>query len=263
MKTPITIILVIACILEFNAQHLTHDIGVLSGSTRLQSDYGQRGNFFSEWKNNGQTIAIAHYLSFYNNTIRWDPHDVIHNHLMVKTEFMYLTNANFKHHGKWAERKSSGGEQLRAMTGSVNMLDIGVNLEVFLHPLEEFVHPYSDIRFNPFLTFGVKYSFFENTLNSELGNWEDDLSILPDKYRPEDALDIGSGEAVSISFGIGTRYKLAPKLDFVTEFTYQYFFSDSIDGLTASVPENKNNEWLLNFQFGLVYHLNYNTPLFN
>ena len=68
--------------------------------------------------------------------------------------------------------------------------------------------------------------------------------------------------AFSLAVGLGTRFKVAPKIDLVAQFTYQYFFSDQVDGLQAPVIENRNNEWLLNLQFGVVYHLNFSSPLF-
>ncbi len=262
MKTPITIIFVIVFILEIKAQHYTHDIGAFVGTTSLQTDYGQRGNFASEWNNNGITFSVAHYLSFYNRTLRWDPNNVLHNHLMVKTEIQYLSNAKLMHHGKWAQKNSYQGEQLRAMKGTLRMLELGVNLEYYLHPLEEFVYPYTDLWFNPYFTFGFKYSSFTNGLKSDLGDWRQDITVLPQKYTLENALKIGSGNAFSLNFGLGTRYKIAPKIDLVAQFNYQYFFSDTIDGLQAKVFENKNNEWLVNIQFGIVYHLNFSSPLF-
>ncbi len=262
MKTPITILFVIVFILEIKAQHYTHDIGVFVGTTSLQSDYGQRNNFASEWKNNGLSFSVAHYLHFFNRTLRWDPNNTLHNHLMVKTELEYLSKTELKHYGYWASKQSYGGEQLRAMKGSLRMFNVGINLEYFLHPLEEFVYPYSDISFNPFFTFGFKYSFYTNGLKSDLGDWQQNSSVLPTKYTLENALDIGSGEAFSFTMGLGSRYKLTEKLDLVGQFTYQYFFSDKIDGLQAQVFENKNNEWALNIQFGLVYHLNFSSPLF-
>ena len=262
MKTPITIIFVIVFILEFKAQHFTHDIGAFVGSTSLQTDYGQRGNFASEWNNNGLSFSVAHYLSFYNRTLRWDPNNVLHNHLMVKTEIQYLNNAKLGHHGKWAQKQSYGGEQLRAMKGTLRMLSIGSSLEYYLHPLEEFVYPYSNIWFNPYFTFGFRYSSYTNGLSSDLGDWQQDITVLPQKYTLQNALDIGSGNAFSLALGLGTRFKVAPKIDLVAQFNYQYFFSDKIDGLQAQVFENKNNEWLVNIQFGIVYHLNFNTPLF-
>ena len=262
MKTPITIIFVIVFILEFKAQHFTHDIGAFVGSTSLQTDYGQRGNLASEWNNNGLSFSVAHYLSFYNRTLRWDPNNVLHNHLMVKTEIQYLKNATLEHHGVWAKKKSYAGAQLRSMKGTVRMLDVGINLEYYLFALEEFVYPYSNLWINPYFTFGVNYSNYTNGLVSDLGDWREDISVLPDKYTYQNSLDIGQGEAMSMSVGLGSRLKVSPKVDLVAQFSYRYFFSDKIDGLKAEVIENKNNEWLLNLQFGIVYHLNFNTPLF-
>ena len=261
MKTPITILFVIVFILDLQAQHFTHDIGAFVGSTSLQSDYGQRDNFASNWNNNGMTYSVAHYLSFYNRTLRWDPNNVLHNHLMVKTELHYISNTELLHHGKWAEKDSEAGLKLRSMKGSLRMLSFGVNLEYFLNPLEEFVYPYSDMYFNPFLTFGIKYSTYTTGLSSDLGDWQQDINVLPQKYTLQNALELGSNQAFSIQLGFGTRYKLAPKIDLVAQFAYQYFFSDTLDGLQANVIENKNNDWLLNIQFGLVYHLNFSTPL--
>ena len=79
MKTSKTITKIIVSILEFKAQHITHDIGAFVESTSLQTNYKQRRNFSFVRNNNGKTFSIAHYLSLYNNTIRWSPHDVIHN----------------------------------------------------------------------------------------------------------------------------------------------------------------------------------------
>lgn len=262
MKTPITIIFVIVFFLESTAQHYTHDIGVFVGTSSLQADYGQRGNFASEWNNNGISFSVAHYLSFYNRTLRWDPHDVLHNHLMVRSEIQYLNNIKLEHHGKWARRSSYASQQLRSMKGSLRMLNLGLHLEYHYRPLEEFVYPYSYLWFNPFVTLGVKYSMYKTGLESDLGDWTQDITVLPKKYTPSGALDIGPGSTLSVALGLGARYKITPKLDLVTQFNYQYFFSDKLDGLQADVIENRNNEWLLNIQFGFVYHLNFNTPLF-
>tara|TARA_R110002049_G_scaffold19876_20_gene74064 strand:+ start:5547 stop:6338 length:792 start_codon:yes stop_codon:yes gene_type:complete len=262
LRTPITIIFVIVCILEFKAQHYTHDIGGFVGATSLQTDYGERSHFGSEYNNQGMSFSVAHYLSFYNRTLRWDPNDIMRNHLMIKTELQYIKNTDLEHHGIWASKESYGGEQLRAMKGSLRMLNLGVHLEYYLRPLEEFVYPYTDIAFNPFITFGIQYSFYTNGLKSDLGDWQNDTALLPKKYTLENSLDIGKGQTFAFNAGMGTRYKLTKKLDLVAQFNYMYFLSDSVDGLKAEVFENKNNEWALNLQFGLVYHLNYSTPLF-
>lgn len=262
MKTRITIILVIVFFIEAKAQHFTHDLGVFLSRTSLQTDYGQKGNLASNFNNNGVSFGVAHYLHFFNRTLRWDPNDIFQNHLMVKTELQYINNTKLEHFGKWASQDSFGGEQLRAMKGSVRMFNIGINLEYHLFTLEEFVFPSSDISFNPFVSFGLNYSFFNNSLTSSLGDWEKDLDVLPAKYNTEGALNIGAGEATSLIVGLGTRYKLTERLDFSTQCNFQYFFSDKIDGLQSDVYENKNNDWLVNLQFGFIYHLNFSSPLF-
>ncbi|TXD47627.1 THC0290_0291 family protein [Polaribacter sp. IC073] len=262
MKTPITIIFVIVFILELKAQHYTHDIGVLAGSTSLQTDYGERSHFGSELNNKGVSFSVAHYLSFYNRTLRWDPNNTMHNHIMVKTELQYINNTELRHHGTYATRRTYSGEQLRAMKGSLSMINAGVHLEYFLRPLEEFVYPYSDMLFNPFFTFGFQYSFYKNGLESELGDWEQNPSLLPDKYALANSLAIGKGQSFAFNIGFGTRYKLTKRIDLVGQLNYMYFFSDKIDGLKAEVFENKNNEWALNLQFGFIYHLNFSSPLF-
>ncbi len=265
MKTPITTLLfVIVFVLGSYGQFLNHDIGVSIGSTSLQSDYGERGNFDSEWRNNGFTLAVSHHLSLYNHTIRWDPNDIIRNHLTIKTEFRYLSNTRLRHFGEWVKesRQSLGANKLRAMEGNLSKTSLSLNLDIHLKPLEEFVHPYTNIKINPYITGGVAYSFYNVDVSSELGEVSPgNDSVLFETFRGE-ALRLGDGEALSLQFGLGTKYKITPKLDLFAQFAYQYFFSDEIDGLNADVPQNQNNEWLLNFQFGLILHLNYNNPLF-
>ena len=262
LRIPITIIFAIVSILELKAQHYTHDIGVFVGSTSLQTDYGQRSHFGSELNNNGVSFSVAHYLTFYNRTLRWDPNNALHNNIMVKTELQYVSNTELIHHGIYATRQTLAGEKLRAMKGSLSMVNVGISLEYFLTPLEEFVYPNSDMLFNPFFTFGVQYSFYKNGLKSDLGDWEQDISVLPDKYTLENSLAIGKGGSFVFNIGLGTRFKLTERIDLVGQMNYMYFFSDEVDGLEAEVFENKNNEWASNIQLGIVYHLNFSAPMF-
>lgn len=262
MRTHITIIFVIVFNLEFTAQHFTHDIGGFVGSTSLQTDYGERSHLSSELSNKGASYSVAHYLHFFNKTLRWDPNNTLHDHLMIKTELQYIQNTELSHKGNYASKQNYAGEQLRAMKGSLKMLNVGVHLEYFLRSLDDFVYPHSNMSFNPFFTFGVQYSFYDNGLESDLGDWQEDASILPKKYTLENSLAIGKGESFALNLGFGTRYKLTEKLDLVAQLNYAYFFSDKIDGLKAEVIENKNNDWALNMQVGLIYHLNYSSPMF-
>ena len=133
-----------------------------------------------------------------------------------------------------------------------------------MNDLKDFITPYSDIEWNPYITFGVNLAFYSNTLKSDLGDWRTNRKLLPEKYQPLDALKIGSGTALNFTVGLGTRYKLTKKIDLATQLQWQIFLTnaDAIDGLQANVSENKNNELITSFQFGVIYHLNFNDPLF-
>lgn len=85
---------------------------------------------------------------------------------------------------------------------------------------------------------------------------------MPEKYRDPGHLAVGSGTSFSLILGAGTRYKLSEKFDLAGIFNWQYFFSDAVDGLQADVLENKNNEWLIHLQVGIIYHLNFSGGIF-
>ncbi|WP_088324353.1 THC0290_0291 family protein [Polaribacter tangerinus] len=262
MRISLTISFLIVTISSFNAQHLTNDIGVFIGTNSLQTDYGKRGDFASNFKNRNSSFTVAHYLHFFNKNTLWNPNDAFINHIMLKTELQFINKIKLEHHGFWAEQQTPSGVKIRAMTGNVKITNVGMSLEYYLRPLKEFIYPYATTLFNPFVSVGIQYSIFENSLHSELGNWREDITVLPNKFGLENALDIGKGQSIIINIGFGTRYKLSKNIDIITQLNHRYFLSDSVDGLQANVPENQNNEWMVSMEFGVIYHLNFNSPLF-
>ena len=81
--------------------------------------------------------------------------------------------------------------------------------------------------------------------------------LITEKYRDSGELEVVSGSTFSFILGAGTRYKLSEKFDLAANLNWQYFFSDTLDGLKSNDVSNKYNEWLLNFQVGIIYHLNF------
>lgn len=262
MRKPLNILFFLVIATSANAQHLTHDVGFFAGTATIQTDYGQRNNFLSSFGNNAMSLSLVHYLHFFNLDTRWNSDGDIANHMMLKTEFNIVTKADFQHHGIYTEGNNPLAIQLRAMTGTISMINFGVQAEFYFKDLSEFMFPYSEMKWNPYLNFGLKYSSYKNTLSSELGDWRTDITVLPPKYRVPGNLAVGNGNAISIILGGGTRYKLSEKFDLAANFNWQYFFSDTVDGLQANVLENKNNEWLLHFQVGIIYHLNFAGGIF-
>ncbi len=243
------------------SQHLTHDIGFHAGTATIISDYGERDNLLSKYGGSAVSISFTHTLHFFNKDLRWNAKHWLRDRLAFRSELNFVTNANFEHHGYSARQNTGEGRRLRAMTGKTRVVSIGFQLEYYIRSLKEFIYPWSDQKWNPYVLAGLQYSIFHNNVESSLGNWREDISVLPGKWTRPQALNVGSGSALAGTFGGGIRHKLTPKIDFNLQFNWQYFFSDAVDGLTAPVKENKYNEWIINLQMGILFHLNFNSPL--
>ena len=251
------------------AQHFTHDIGFFAGTSVMQTDYGERNNFKSNFGNIGASFSLVHYLHFFNKSLRWNANDELLNKIAIKSEFNFISTS-LKHHGKEANDPDIGGAQLRAMIGKNSILNLGFSLEYYFNDLSQFIHPYSDEKFNPYVTFGIRYALYNNTIESSYGSGYNSsvdgnnpaVGVLPSKYYQTDALKTGSGGALGFILGVGTRYKLTEKIDLAGQFNWQVFLSDAVDALQVKELANKNNEWLFNFQIGVIYHLNFAEPLF-
>lgn len=242
-------------------QHLTHDVGIHFGTNTIQTDYGERGDFLSQYGNVGKSISLTHTMHFFNTGMRWQTDKSFLSRIAIRSELNIVTGNKLKHFGQWVERDSYVAEQLRAMKGEISFTSLGVQLEYYISKLGDFLHNSRDIKWNPYLLAGVQYAFYKNNLTSNMGDWQTSRSVLPEKYQAEGALDIGNGSSLASSFGFGTRYNLMEGINLNFQFNWQYFFTDALDGLKPDVDENKNNEWLVNLQLGVIYNLNYDRPL--
>lgn len=262
MRKPLFYVLFNVILLtQIHSQHLTHDVGIHVGGSAILADYGVRDDFLSSFGNRGVYLSATHSIHFFHNSLKWNYDHPVWSHLAIKNEISYLTKSNLEHYGPFVERNGDLGDQLRAMTGSVSILSLGFQVEYYLHCLKTFLYPWTDLKINPYGLLGARYNLYKNTLNSTLGDWRQDPTVLPEKWRPDQALAVGNGGAFSFIFGGGARFRLAPKTDLNFQLNWQYFFSDSIDGLKARVDENIDNEWTVNFQVGLIFHLNYSDRL--
>lgn len=239
------------------SQHFTHDFGIHAGTATIQTDYGVRDNYLSSYGNSGLSFSLTHTLHFFNRNRQWNADHKLWSYLAVRSELNIINKSEIRHHGRFVDSNTDLGTQLRAMTGSINMVNLGVQFEYYMRCLKEFIYPYSEIKWNPYVLVGVQYSMFTNELNSTLGDWRQNINVLPRKWIVPGALDVGKGSSFAATFGGGIRRKLTKKMDLNFQLNWQYFFSDSVDGLKANVIENKNNEWLINAQVGVIFHLNY------
>lgn len=240
-----------------HAQRFTQDVGFFIGTGSIQTDYGQRGNFLSSYGNRVISLSLTHYVQFFNLANNYNSDSYFVSHIMLKSELNIETKERFDHHGKYVVGDGILAQKLRAMHGDISIATVGVAFEYYLNNLKDFYTFDLQKKWNPYITVGYKYAFYKNSLTSDLGDWRTDITVLPAKYQVPNALAIGSGTANSFTLGLGFRYKLSRKFDLSSIFNWQYFLSDKIDGLQASVQGSKNNEWLTNIQIGIIYHLNF------
>lgn len=248
--------IVILSILVFNisssiSQNTHQGIGIQIGSSILHSDYGE--GYSSDV--NALSVSLTHSLFFFSKS-SWRKQNILNN-IALRSELNFVSNIKLSHKGKYINGNGNLATQLRAMTGSFKITNIGFQGEFYLKNLEDFIYYNNRYRenWNPYLLAGIQFSIFKNSLNSTLGDWTQDSSVLPEKWIDPSETDIGRGTSFSSTFGLGTRYKLNNEIDLNAQFKWQFFFSDSLDGLRSNSPENEDNEWLTVFQIGFIYNL--------
>lgn len=243
---------------SFSQFGITHEIGVIAGRIEFRSDYGQRDNTKNNFENQGFAIAFVDYMNFsYKDNIN----DYFKEHFKVRSELSY-SNANLKHYGDWVERGTPGSERLKAMRGSTELLNLGMQLEFnFIH-----IHDFENTvgSFNPYISLGPQISYYTATATSTMGEMGDP-SVTPLKYLiPSDGHSHGySNESKAVFSGtlnLGTRYKLTRMSDLIFDLRAQYFSSDWVDGLNPNkdlFTENKRNDWLTFVGLGYIFYFDH------
>lgn len=256
MKTTITILFSFILFLNLKAQNYNHDIGVFLGATSLSSDYGESNDIMSGATNNGTSFAIAHYLQFYNKCNRWDRNasSRFTNHIMLKTEFRYSNSSNLQNFTSEAEGNSLSAQKARNMRGSLSIFNVSTNFEYYLLPLRSYINS-NKFAMNPFISFGVNFSSYNRDISYDSLTSQKGENSLAKGFSQNEAFYLGIGDSFSFSGAFGTRIKVSYNADIVTQFGIQYFLADDLEGINANVPQNTSNDWLGNFQLGLVYRL--------
>lgn len=241
---------------------LSHEVGIISGPVVFYSDFGERHNFETNSKNVGFGIGLIHYLNFsYSADCNCYTRDTYFNdHFKVRNEINYHTT-NLAHYGRWVapDQTSLFADQLRAMTGTVSVFEIGSQLEYFPLSIRDFAAKGYNIA--PFISLGAHWVNYESHVESAFGPLNTPIST-PDKYY--NAFQQGPESTWAVVGSVGIRYKLTPMSDLMLDSRWEFYFSDYVDGLkpslenngTRPVPENKANEWIYWLNFGYIYYIN-------
>jgi opacity protein-like surface antigen len=249
--------IVILSVIVFNisssiSQNTPQGLGVQIGNSIIHSDYGE-GNSSDV---NALSVSLTHSLYFFGIS-SWRKQNTLNHHISLRSELNFVSNIKLSHKGEYVNGNGNLATQLRAMTGSFKITNIGFQGEIYLKNLKEFIYYNNQYgtNLNPYLLAGIQFSIFKNSLNSTLGDWTQDSSVLPEKWRDPSDTSVGRGTSFSSTFGLGTRYKLNNEIDLNAQFKWQFFFSDNLDGLRSNSPENEDNEWSTVFQIGFIYNL--------
>jgi len=247
----------------------SHEIGIIAGSASFTTDYGQRYDFESNVGGNvGPGFGLVYYITFTDYRYRWNQRtNYWQEHFKIRAEISYMS-AKLEHFGKWPNQTDSNGDltdgakKLRAHTGYTYLLNLGAQLEFNLVDIVDFgSRRIPHLKWSPYASAGLFVDFYDPSIHSDYGsgNWKD-AGVLYPKWdhveHPSASVDT-PGITMSISGGLGTRYKIGEYADLLFESRWQFFFSNYVDGLNArQAPENKFNDWLLFIHVGYVYYLN-------
>ncbi|MCV9927781.1 outer membrane beta-barrel protein [Flavobacterium sp. LS1R49] len=240
---------------------LAHEIGIISGPVSFKSDYGQRNNYTTNVGNTGFGIGLVHFLNFSYNA----KHETYFNeHFKVRSEISY-SHTNLHHFGETVNGNPNkiGVIQLKAMSGSTSLANIGTQLEyspfMKIHDFENTIG-----AFSPYISAGIQVSYYNAKASSKLGPLGNPATTFYKYLTPSDGHAHGfsnqSGTVLSFTTGIGVHYKLAPLHDLLFEARFQYYNSDWVDGLNPNkeiYKENKSNDAQVWFTFGYAYYLDF------
>lgn len=245
----------------FGQGNFSHELGVIVGPVALYSDFGQRSDAGTNVGNTGVGIGLIHYLNFsYRADCNCYTRDKYFNdHFKVRTE-IDIHKTNLQHYGQWvsSEKTSLFADQLRAMSGSSTVFEVGAQLEYFPLSIRDFMA--GGYKLAPFISAGAHWVSFSPDVKSSMGQLNNPTTTN-DKYYNAFQNERGSTWAVVAS--VGVRYKLTPKTDLMLDARWHQYFSDWVDGLNPSfenngrvpVPENKSKDWLFWLNVGYIVYL--------
>lgn len=260
-KIATSILFLTASLWLYAQDEASHEIGFISGSASFTTDYGQRDHFQSNVGGNvGIGVGLIYYLNFTDYRYRWNQRtSYFAEHFRVRAELSYMS-AELDHFGKWVDesRTTPEADKLRAMHGKTYLVNLGAQLEFHIVDIVDFgSRRIPDLKWSPYLSAGFMVDFYNPSLKSDLGDWEQNPGLLYPKWSVPGATNMDANITGSATFGIGTRYKFGEYSDLLIESRWQYFFSNFVDGLHAkNDPANKYNDWLLWVHIGYVYYLN-------
>ena len=231
----------------------SNEVGVIAGPAGFFTDYGERWNVKNNLDNGGFGVGLVHYMNFaFKPECSCRPTSLwFTKYFRIRNEIDYL-RSNLDHYGPVAEKNSLGGQQLRAMHGETQVIEAGTSLEYHFLGIKK-ARDFGYL-FAPYISLGVHFVHYRPTAYSDLGPL-DSPKVLFDTF--EDGLFLEPGNTFAILGSAGLRYRLSRFSDLQLEARATYYDTDKLEGLDVQGPQNKFNDFVLWFNVGYIYYLDF------
>ncbi len=220
------------------------------GYLNMQGDFGQRDDFSSTFGNSGAMIGGKIYFNLLDSD-RILCYACKHVKFDLSFNLGYSTLSFDKAYEKI---NSPYYDKVKALNGQFYYGSLAANVEYHVADFSNFRF-YDDgliYRLDPYFGLGFGVVFYDVNIESDLGNFETNPTILPSAFVG--GIYDEPGIVPAINFEVGVRYLLNDELQLTFNNKWVYFISDKVDGLEPNpdLVKNKYNDWLFSPSVGLV-----------
>ena len=226
------------------------------GYLNFQGDYGQRIDFSSTLGSAGGMIGAKMYLNLLDeNRVNCYSCQHFKFNLAVNTGYSTL---NFNR--AYNDDPGFSTLKIKAISGQVYFFDLAAMVEYHVSNLRNIDFFSSNIlnKIDPYVGIGLGGIFYNVDVDSDLGNFTKDPSILPGPFQPDEKYGPRafneSKLTASANLEVGIRYRFSQDLQLNFNNKWLYFFSDRVDGLVPNPKQVDNlyNDWLFSPSVGVV-----------
>jgi hypothetical protein len=239
----IVFLLLLLPLISLKAQNtvVNSEVGIFLGPTFFQGDFGEAGNFKSSTANVGMGFEFAYIMDFSDSRYHSMFFQNLAEHIKQRLQISY-SKIKSKHNPIPVSNTSSEYLNFGAMVGESKIFSIGTISEIYIFSIVK--KPY---KLEPYLSLGISYNMVTPSISSTLP--------LPSVYTTGSQKVFNNKQnALSFTYGVGTRYRLNG-VDLIFEGNMRSFLSDRIDGLDPEIPGDKNNDSMVSFRLGAVFHI--------
>ena len=217
------------------------------GYLNMQGDFGQRNDFSTTMGNSGGMLGGKIYFNLANPD---GAGKFLKFPLGFNTGYSALSFSKAYNDAP----QSVNVLKIKAITGQVYFLNLSFGVEYHIADLRNVDYFSTNLfsKLDPYFGVGVGAMFYGVDIESSLGNYKKNPTILPEGF--ENRVYADPGIVPSLNLEVGLRFRISQELQLNFNNKWMYFMSDKVDGLVPDpqLVENKYNDWLFSPSIGIV-----------